>query len=266
LTKVAADLVAQALDLIERGELTLEQGPVVYGEKWPTLYPALKLALQLNRTAHPPLVSERPFQPLDLTAGWQALQSQLESTPQLPALAPASAPARPFFEWWAGLLRFFQSRPGQALSGSLLGLGLVFFLVLGVAESRPGDLLYRARIGWEYLGEFVEVNPDQKAEVALQSADNRLSDLEKLAFVATPDQVMEVQGQYLRALEASTRYATNKDFHSYLLVYERLNEQRDRVARLQQAAYSFGPGARLDYLVNRLDDSVYSLAPKVVGK
>jgi hypothetical protein len=135
-----------------------------------------------------------------------------------------------------------------------------------VAESRPGDLLYRARIGWEYLGEFVEVNPDQKAEVALQSADNRLSDLEKLAFVATPDQVMEVQGQYLRALEASTRYATNKDFHSYLLVYERLNEQRDRVARLQQAAYSFGPGARLDYLVNRLDDSVYSLAPKVVGK
>ncbi len=265
MTKQAAELVAQALDLIERGNLTLENGSQVFGEAWGAVYPAVSLALQVNSASNPPLISERSFKPLDLAASWQALQTRLETTPQLAAPAQPRPVVHPLYSWMAGLRRFFITRPGQALGGSLIGLILVFFLALGVAESGPGDLLYRARLGWEYLGEFVELNPDQKAQVALHEADNRLTELENMAFVTTPAQLTEVQGQYLRALDASARYSASPQFHSYLLIYEHLNTQRDRVARLQQAEYIFGPGARLTYLVNRLNDTVYTLAPEVPG-
>jgi hypothetical protein len=265
LTKPAADMVAQALNMIERGDLTLEKGPEVFGEAWDLVYPAVKIALKVNLASQPPVISSRPFQPLDLSSGWHSLQSQLETTPQLAASPQPARPAQPVFEWWAWLLRFFQSRPGQALGGSLVGLVLVFVLALGVAESQPGDPLYRARLGWEYLGEFVELNPDQKALVALRSADNRLAELENMAFAAKPDQLLEVQGQYLRALDASARYSANPLFHSYLALYEQLNVQRDRVTRLQLAEYSFGPGARLQYLAGRLDDAVYIIAPRIPG-
>lgn len=265
MTKQASELVAQALDLIERGDLTLEKGPQIYGEAWEAVYPAVSLALQVNLASNPPLISERSFKPLDLAAGWQALQTRLETTPQLAAPAQPRPVVPPLYPWLAWLHRFFISRPGQALGGLLMGLMLVFFLALGVAESGPGDLLYRARLGWEYLGEFVELNPDQKAQVALHQADNRLTELENMAFVATPARLTEIQGQYLRALDASARYSASPQFHSYPLIYEHLNTQRDRVTRLQQAEYILGPGARLTYLINRLDDTVYMLAPKVPG-
>ena len=265
MTKQAADLVAQALDLIEQGNLTLEKGPEVFGEAWPAIFPAVKLALQVKLASNPPLVSTRPYQVPDLAAGWQDLQARLESTPRLPAPPQSPPQVHPVVRWWQQMGRFFNTKLGQAVGGSLLGLVLTFFLVLGVAESKPGDLLYRARLGWEYLGEFVEVNPDQKAAVAMQYADNRLAELESMAFVATPDQLTEVQGQYLRAMDAATRYANNQQFHSYLALYDHLTEQRDRVSRLQQAEYSFGPGARLTYLADRLNDSVFTIAPRIPG-
>lgn len=265
MTKPAAELVAQALDLIERGDLILEKGPAYFGEAWPAISPAVRLALQVNRVAHPPVISQRAYTPLDLTAGWQDLQSKLVSTPQLPAPPALRREVSPLRRWLAGVRRFFQTRPGQALGGSLIGLVLVFFMGLGVAESRPGDWLYRAKLGWEFAGEYIQLDPNQKAQVALQEADNRLAELENLAYVATPAQLTEVQGQYLRALDASARYSNSPQFHSYLLVYNRLNEQRDRIFRLQQAEYTLGPGARLSYLANRLNDTVYSLAPKVPG-
>lgn len=265
MTKQAAKLVAQALDCIERGDLTLETGAERFGEAWPVIFPAVKLALQIKLASNPPLVSTRPYAAPDLTRGWQNLQTQLETTPQLPAQRETTPEPHPARRWWENLRRFFQTRPGQAVGGSLIGLAFSFFLVLGVVEAKPGDLLWRARLGWEYLGEFIEVNPDQKAVIAMQSADNRLAELEKMAFVATPDQVTEVQGQYLRAVDAASRYSDNRQFHSYLALYDHLTEQRDRVERLQQAEYSFGPGARLTYLENRLNDAVFSLVPKVPG-
>ena len=265
MTRPAADLVAQALDLIERGDLTLEKGPEHFGEAWAAISPAVKLALQVNQISHPPIVSARPYKPLDMAAGWQDLQSKLASTPQLSAPPQPRPQASPVYGWLAGLRRFFQTRPGRALGGSLIGLGLAFVLGWGVAASRPGDLLYRAKLGWEFAGEYVELDPNLKAQVALQEADHRLAELESLAYVATPDQLTEVQGQYLRALDASARYSDSPQFHSYLLIYDHLNDQRDRIARLQQAEYIFGPGSRLNYLANRLDDTVYSLAPRVPG-
>lgn len=265
MTKQAAEQVARALDLIEQGDLTLEKGSEIFGEAWPTLLPAVKLALQVKLASNPPMVSTRPYHAPDLSAGWQDLQSRLEMTPQLPA-PPHSQPEVPLaVRFWQYLGRFFNTKLGQAVGGSMLGLALSFFLVLGVAESKPGDLLYRARLGWEYLGEFVEVNPDQKAAVAMQYADNRLAELESMAFVATPDQLTEVQGQYLRAMDAAARYSNNQQFHSYLALYDHLTEQRDRVSRLQQAEYTFGPGARLTYLSERLNDTVFSIAPKIPG-
>lgn len=265
MTKQAAELVAQALDLIEQGELTLEKGPARFGEDWPALLPAVKLALQLNRASNPPLVSTRPYQAPDLAAGWQALQSQLETTPQLPALPQSQPEIHPLARWWQGLGRFFATKPGQAVGGSMVGLALSLLLFVGVAGAKPGDLLYRAKLGWEYLGEFVEISPDQKAEVALHYADNRLSELEQMAFVATPDQLTEVQGQYLRALDAAARYSNNPQFHSFVALYDHLTAQRDRVDRLVQAEYSFGPGARLSYMANRLNDAVFTIAPRLPG-
>lgn len=263
MTKPAADLLAQALELIERGDLTLEQCPAYFGDAWAGLAPAVKIALQVNRAAHPPIISERPYKPLDMAASWQELQSKLASTPQLPAPPQPAPQLNPVYAWWAGLRRFMRTRPGRALGGSLIGLVLAFVLGWGVAASRPGDLLYRAKLGWEFAGEYVELDPNLKAQVALQEADHRLSELESLAYAATPAQLTEVQGQYLRALDASARYSDSPQFHAYLLVYDHLNQQRDRIARLQQAEYIFGPGSRLNYLANRLDDTVYTLAPKV---
>ncbi len=265
LTKQAAEQVARALDLIEQGELTLEKGSETFGEAWPAILPAVRLALQLKLAANPPLVSTRPYKAPDLVIGWQDLQASLEITPCLPALPQTPPEVHPVVRWWESLRRFFNTKPGQALGGSMIGLALSFFLVLGVAESKPGDLLYRARLGWEYLGEFLEVNPDQKAAVAMQYADNRLAELESMAFVATPGQLTEVQGQYLRAIDAAARYSNNRQFHSYLALYDHLTEQRSRVDRLQQAEYTFGPGARLTYLADRLNDTVFTLAPKLPG-
>lgn len=265
MTKQAAELVAQALDLIEQGELTLDQVPARYGEVWPEILPAVKLALQVKLASNPPLVSSRPYQAPDLAAGWQALQAQLEMTPQLPAL-PQSQPEIPSVaRWWKGLHRFFTTKLGQAVGGSMVGLALSMLLFVGVAAAKPGDLLYRAKLGWEFVGEYIELNPDQKAEVALHSADNRLAELEQMAFVATPDQMTEVQGQYLRALDAAARYSNNPQFHSFMALYDHLTSQRDRVDRLVQAEYSFGPGARLSYMENRLNDTVFTIAPLLPG-
>ncbi|MBN9386922.1 MAG: hypothetical protein J0I20_02625 [Chloroflexi bacterium] len=265
MARQAADLVAQALDLIEQGELTLEKGPARFGEDWPAIFPTVKLALQVKLASNPPLVSTRPYQAPDLSAGWQALQSQLEVTPQLPALPQSQPEIHPVVRWWQDLRRFFATKLGQAVGGSMIGLALSLLLFVGVAGSKPGDLLYKAKLGWEYLGEFVEINPDQKAEVALHYADNRLSELEHMAFVATPDQLTEVQGQYLRAMDAAARYSNNPQFHSFVALYDHLTAQRDRVDRLVQAEYSFGPGARLSYMANRLNDTVFSIAPRLPG-
>lgn len=265
MTKPAADLVAQALELIERGDLTLEKCPAYFGEAWAAISPAVNLALQVSRASHPPILSERPYKPLDTAASWQDLQSKLASTPQLPAPPQPISQVSPVYAWLSGLRKFWRTKPGRALGGSMIGLALAFVLGLGVASSKPGDLLYRAKLGWEFVGEYVELDPNLKAQVALQEADHRLSELENLAYGATPGQLTEVQGQYLRALDASTRYSDSPQFHSYLLVYDHLNQQRDRITRLQKAEYILGPGARLNYLANRLDDTVYTLAPKVPG-
>lgn len=265
MTKQAAELVAQALDLIEQGKLTLEKGPEKFGEDWPAILPAVKLALQVKLASNPPLVSARPYHAPDLSAGWQALQAQLETTPQLPTLPQPAPEIHPLARWWQALRSFLATKAGQAVGGSTVGLALSLLLVLGVAGAKPGDLLYRAKLGWEYLGEFVEINPDQKAEVALQYADNRLSELEQMAFVATPDQLTEVQGQYLRAMDAAARYSNSPQFHSFAALYDHLTAQQDWVERLAQAEYAFGPGARLNYMAARLNDTVFTIAPKLPG-
>lgn len=262
-----ADLVAEALQLIEQGELSLEEGPRFYGASWVEINPAVELALLVGRAVHPPLVSQRPFQPLDKAASWNSLKAQLVAIP-----APVVPPKAAF-----NLRRWFAngvSSLGRGLVGSgfgrvamtamvtaLMWLGLSFV----IQESQPGDALYRAKLGWDYLGEVSSLAPNERAQAALNYADRRLAELEKLSFVGRPSQIEEAQAQYLRGLDASMQYSNTKGFSQFVGVYSRLSEQRQRVARLKQVEYILGPSAKVSTLLNRLDTSVNYLSSRLPG-
>jgi hypothetical protein len=263
------DLVEEALTLLERGELTLEEGPSRYGLQWPAIRPAIETALRVVEAANPPIVSQRPFTPLDKTSGWQSLKAQLEVTRPAPVAAPARRVAArrpaPSWNWLEVVANFFGTKVGRAAFGTMLGLALVTILFIQVSASLPGDAFYRAKLGWDYLGEVVNIDPNDRAQAALSYSDHRLNELEKLAYVGTPNQVIEAEGQYLRGLDAGLRYADQKNFNAYGSLYDRLNDQRDRVFRLQQSEYIFGPHSQLNILADQLNSGVYTLAPKVPG-
>jgi hypothetical protein len=285
LARTTADLVEEAIALIERGEMTPEEGAARYGEDWPALRPAVELALQIEQAANPPIVSRRAFTPLDKAAGWQALKAQLEvpapvarpvlsrngataRPPAVPVAARTSsraATAHPVWYWLEAIADFFGTKVGRAAFGTMLGLALVVALFLEVNASLPGDPFYRAKLGWDHLGELTSFDPNDRAQAALNYADHRLNELEKLAYVGKPDQILEAQGQYLLGLDASLQYSNQKNFSSYSSLYNRLNSQKDRVSQLQQNEYIFGPRSQLNILSDHLNSGVYSLAPKVPG-
>ncbi len=263
-----ADMVEEALGLIENGTFKPEDGPQRYGENWPNIRPAVETALRVTAASNPPIVSQRPFVPLDKAAGWQALKAQLEVAPQM--AAPLNNPvrpvsARPQVGWLERFAHFFSTRFGRATFGAAMGMALVAILVIGVSSSLPGDVLYKAKLGWDYLGEATNLDPNDRAQAAFTYADRRLNELEKLAFVGKPDQIAEVQGQYLRGLQAGLRYTDQKNFTAFSAVYNRLNTQRERVYLLQQNEYSFGPRSQLLSLADQLDKGVFNLAPRLPG-
>jgi len=266
LAKRTADLVEEALDLIERGELTLEEGPRRYGSQWPTMRPTVEVALQVVKSSNPPLVSQRPFTPLDKTLGWQSLKAQLEVSAPVASrqLVTATQPTWGW-NWLEAIVNSFGTKLGRAALGTMLGLALVIILIIEVNTSLPGDALYRAKLGWDYVGEVVNIDPNDRAQAALDYSQHRLNELEKLAFRGSSDQVVEAQGQYLRGVDASLRYADQKNFSAYTNVYNRLNTQRDQVFHLQQSEYIFGPHSQLNILMDRLNYGVFSLAPRLPG-
>lgn len=285
MARTAADLVEEAITLIERGEITPDEGALRYGEEWPAIRPAVELALQIRQASNPPIVSQRAFTPLNKAAGWQALKAQLEvspqvskpvlskngttsrvQTPRVSARSSSRAPtAHPVWYWLEAIADFFGTKVGRAAFGTMLGLALVVALILEVNASLPGDPFYRAKLGWDHLGELTSFDPNDRAQAALNYADHRLNDLEKLAYVGKPDQILEAQGQYLLGLDASLQYSNQKNFSSYSNLYNRLNSQKDRVSQLQQNEYIFGPRSQLNILSDHLNNGVYSLAPKVPG-
>ncbi len=259
-----ADLVEEALNMLNRGEITSEEAARRYGEEWPRMRVAIELAGQIHRAAHPLPVSARPFVPLDKTAGWQALRAQLPVTAPRPQPTPAST-VRPTFGWVEWLAHFFATGRGKVAGVGTMAMALVFLLSIGVSQSIPGDWLYRAKLGWEHLSEVTSLSSDDRAQAALNYTDQRLAELEKLAFVGRPEQIQEAQGQYLRGLEASLSYADDPKFTNYGLIYDRLNDQRGRVAYLVESDYGLGPQSKIRYIRDRLNYSVYILAPKISG-
>ncbi len=267
MARPTADMVEEALNLIERGELTLESGALRYGEQWVTIYPAVETALQVTQAANPPLVSQRSFTPLDKAAGWNALKAQLEATRPAPVVAsrrPRVQP-HPVYGWLEAITSFFGTRLGRASLGTMAGLAMVILLVIEINGSLPGDPLYRAKLGWDHAGELVNIDPNDRAQAAMNYADHRLNELERLAFVSTPEQVAEVQGQYLRGLDAGLHYTDNKNFTVFSSFYNRLNDQRDRVVRLQQIEYGYGPRSQLNILASKLDSGVLNISSKLPG-
>ena len=276
MSNTTADLVEEALGLIEGGDLTLESGSVRYGAQWPSLRPVVETALHVQQAAQPPLVSARPFVALDKRAGWAALQSQLRTT--APLAAPSSvkivqvAPPRPVpavparAAWGVTLSRLSGPRVQRFGAMALLTLFLFLGLAFAVNDAEPGDWFYRAKLGLDHVGELTSFSLNDRAQAALNYADRRLNELEKLAGAGRAEQVTEAQGQYLRGLELSLYYAGNDKFSNYAVVYSHLNDQRDRVYRLQ--SYTFLTGQRplqVSNLLQHLDAGVNILAPKVPG-
>lgn len=263
MAKPIADLVEEVIILIETDELTLETARQRYAANWLAIGPAIELALQINTASQPPLISQRPFVALDKAAGWESLKTQLQAAPQpKPRLMPKREPLLTWREWLGSLL---DTRGGRTAVGALMTM-LVFVTVFGgISEARPGDALYKAKLGWDFTSELTSFTPNDRTRAALAYSERRLSELERLAFVGKPEQVAEAQGQYLRGLDASLRYSDQKDFSDYNTIYTVLNKQRERVAIMTQNEYIFGTRAQISLIANRLDNDVYILAPKVPG-
>ncbi|HEX2910293.1 MAG TPA: DUF5667 domain-containing protein [Chloroflexia bacterium] len=265
MAKTTAELVDEALNLILSGQLHLEECPRFYEEEWPAMLGAVEVALQVNSVSHPAIVSQRPFKPLDKTAGWNNLRSQIVKTQPVPPLTSLRAPQRPALRWSSIFPRLSGTRLGRAALAGVAAIILAVTLTFAVGNSLPGDWLYRAKLGWEYIGEVTSLSPDDRAAAALNYANNRLNELEKLAFVGKPDQVAEAEGQYLRGLDASLQYTNYKNFSAYVPIYNLLNVQRDRVFRLQQIEYALGPRSQISNIIDRLDYGVFKMKPKQEG-
>ncbi len=263
--QIPAEVIEEALTLLEQGVITLENGQRRFGEQWPALRSLLAISQRVNQAANPPLLSQRAFIPLDKTAGWQALQLQIERTPQLPALTPVGTARRSRFNPLEWLAENLVRRWGRPLAGAML-TAAVFFLLSGtINAAQPGDPFYRAKLGWDHLGELTSLTANERAGAALDFADRRLVEMELLAARNLPQQVEEAQGYFLRGLNNGLEQAASDNFSEFGVVYARLNEQHDRLAQLQRGQYSFGPRSQYDVLLNRLNSGVNSLAPRVPG-
>ncbi len=270
MAKTMVDLVEEAINLIEKGQLSLDHAPVHYGSEWDAIAPEVELALRINQAAHPPLISTRPFVALDKSAGWASLKTQLEAARPVAVPTPVASKATKAiatgFNWqeWLRLL----TGPRVRQVGSYALMTLVFFTTLTfvVNQAVPGDWLYRAKLGLDHIGEITSFSANDRALASLNYADRRLAEIENLANNGRPEQLSEAQAQYLRGLDLSLYYSNNDKFSSYVAMYDHLNEQRDRVFRLQQFNYVAGQrNLQPAYLLNRLDAGVYILAPKVPG-
>lgn len=265
-----ADLVAEALTLIENGQLTLAQAANRYGEYWLEMRPFVETALHVARAAQPSLVSDRQFTPLDKAAGWQQLRAQIvqEETRNRPVVEKQPTrqkvhkPRRTWGDWVALV---FGTTWGRVASGAVMTVALTLFLTFSVANAMPGSIFYQAKLGWDYTAELFSLTPDARAIASMKYADNRLAELERLAFVGRSDQIAEVQGQYVRALDAGLKYATTPGFNSPGSVFTRLSDQRDRLISLQRYEYALGTRSQLNNILGRVDYTVTLIAASRPG-
>jgi hypothetical protein len=269
-----ADLVAEALSQIESGELTVAQAANRYNPYWAEMRPAIELALKLNEVSQPPVISSRPFTPLNKAAGWEVLRAQMTPAPvpaarpqpQAQAVYAAHRVQRPQLTFWQKLERAFNSFFGKLATGAVMTVMVAFLLAGIVGNAQPGDWFYQAKLGWEYGTELVSLAPDDKARAANRYAANRLQEIERMAFARNSSAAAEAQGQYLRALEASQRYAGMQGFSAFGEVYTDLSQQRDRLVMIQQYEYALGTRSQINLILGRLDYTRnYILAPNVPG-
>lgn len=262
-----ADLVAEALTLIENSQLTLAQAANRYGEYWTEMRPFVETALHVAKAAQPSLVSDRQFTPLDKTAGWQQLRAQIvqEQTQNTPVVQKRQKVHKPRRTWGDWVALVFGTTWGRVASGTAMTLALTLFLTFSVASALPGNIFYQAKLGWDYTGELFSLTSDARAIASMKYADNRLAELERLAFVGRSDQIAEVQGQYVRALDAGLKYATTPGFNSQGNVFTSLSEQRDRLISLQRYEYALGTRSQLTNILGRVDYTVTLIAASRPG-
>lgn len=265
-----ADLVAEALSQIESGQLTVAQAANRYSLDWAQMRPYIEMALKLTEASQPPVISSRPFTPLNKAAGWEALRAQMTPAP-VSAVGQAQVavhlqPRRPQLSFWQELQRSFNSLFGKLATGAVMTAMVAFLLAALVGNAQPGDFLYKAKLGWEYGTELVSLAPDEKARAANRYAANRLQEIERMAFARNSSAVAEAQGQYLRALEASQRYVGMQGFSAFGEVYTDLSQQRDRLVMIQQYEYALGTRSQINLILGRLDYTrTYILAPNMPG-
>ena len=265
-----ADLVEEALELIQQGQLDLAEGATRYGHQWVELYPLVETALRINQASQPPVVSERAFVPFDKAAGWQALKTQLVANPPAPAARPVrrTVTAKPTFNFNQWLANLWGPRLRKVGAMALIALVMFIVAAYGINSALPGDVLYQSKLGLDHVGELASFNPNDQANAALNYSNRRLSEIEALAQNGRPEQLTEAQNGYERGLQLSIYYSNDAKFTNYLDMYDQLNAQKSRVARLAQLNFMQGQHSviQANYILNQLDTGVYNMAPKIPGR
>ncbi len=268
-------LIEEALTAIKRGELTPEMGPTRYRADWVKMEPHIQMALKLEKNGQtfkaqlPPLNLDRAWRKIELGIGKTTVTPSADSganpglsptTPDRtvvlsPGPGPVSKPKPP------AKLADWRRRPLSWAAALALFVTISFGSVAGIAQAAdPGDSLYDFKLWLEDAGQVLDFSAEEKAQAALNFADHRLAEIEKLSKSGRFEYIGLVLNKYdgaITKVKASSPTLNSNELQV-------LVSQQSRLTQLKGTLTSLPAGPKVVQTLDHANKQIDSLNPTPV--
>jgi hypothetical protein len=175
-----AELVEQALELIEQGAETFSSCAVRFGLAWQPIENEVAMALELSHAGKQHRLATQNF---DKAKVWRKIQPQLEKPFAFNGAADSGS--NPDLNV-AKIIKFAPAKPTlkrqiwMRVAAVLLIFVLLSTTFVNVAQaSEPGDWLYDTKLTFDQAGEITSFNQEDKAIHWLDFSGKRLGEIER---------------------------------------------------------------------------------------